>query len=78
MTTIFAADSSAGSTLWNGDCENLLEPLQTCCNFNSPPFFVAELASTTSADVDARLCLDGNAGLGPEALFIESIKLYVQ
>ena len=70
---------SAGTILWDGDCEAFPPgPFQTCCNFNSPPFFVADLASTTSADVDARLCLDGNAGIFSEALSVESIKLYVQ
>ena len=74
----FCGIASPGAIIWNGDCDFSPGPLQTCCNFNSPPFFVAELSSTTNADVDARLCLDGNAGLFPEEIFVESIKLYVQ
>ena len=72
-------DSAGVNIIWDGGCEAFLPgPFQTCCNFNSPPFFVAELATTTSADVDARLCLDGTAGQGDDALLVESIKLYVQ
>ena len=75
------ADSvtDAGTVIWDGTCDvSPVEFFQSCCDFNSPPFFVAELASTTSADVDARLCLDGNAGVFSETLSVESIKLYVQ
>ena len=75
-----AADSEAEKTLWAGDCGTLETDAPECCNVNGPPFFVSTLTSPTSANVDARLCLDGNAGLEglAEALFIQRMELYVQ
>ena len=72
------ADSGGGKTLWAGDCGDLETVLPACCNFNNSPFFAAELGSTTTVNVDARLCLDGNGGTIPEGLLIESMELYVQ
>ena len=65
-----AADFAAEKTLWAGDCGTLETDVPECCNVNGPPFFVSTLTSPTNANVDARLCLDGNANLegGAEAL----------
>ena len=71
------ADSVAEKTLWAGDCGELETDVPECCNVNGPPFFVSTLTSLTSANVDARLCLDGNAGSISEDLFIQRMELYV-
>ena len=45
-----------------------------CCSFNNPPYFVKQLPSSTSDDIEARLCLlNGN-----EDSPIEFIELYVK
>ena len=71
------ADSVAEKTLWAGDCGTLETDVPECCNVNGPPFFVSTLTSPTSANVDARLCLDGNDAEVAEALFIQRMELYV-
>ena len=71
------AGTAAGKTIWDGDCGIFEIALPECCNVNGPPFFVSTLTSPTSANVDARLCLDGNAGIAAEALFIQRMELYV-
>ena len=41
--------------LWDGEgCG----PFNTCCQFNSPPWFQTTLPQTTSDDIELRLCLD--------------------
>ena len=41
--------------LWDGQgCGRL----NTCCSFNSPPWFMKELPSSTSDDIEMRLCSD--------------------
>ena len=43
--------------LWDGQgCGRL----NTCCSFNSPPWFVKELPSSTSDDIEMRLCADSS------------------
>ena len=71
------AGTAAEKTIWDGDCGTLETDAPECCNVNGPPFFVSTLTSPTSANVDARLCLDGNAGFEAEALFIQRMELYV-
>ena len=56
--------------LWDGDgC--IVDPSNTCCSFNNPPYFTKQLPSPTTDDIEARLCSDlfGNP--------IEFIELYV-
>ena len=39
--------------LWDGDgCGEF----NTCCSWNSPPWFMKQLSSTTSDDIEMRLC----------------------
>ena len=59
--------------LWDGQgCGQL----NTCCSFNNPPWFMKELASSTSDDIEMRLCADQLRN--NEDINFESIELYVQ
>ena len=59
--------------LWDGQgCG----PLSTCCSFNNPPWFMKELPSSTSDDIEMRLC--ANEARSNEDINIESVELYVQ
>ena len=59
--------------LWDGqDCG-----LHTnCCSFNSPPWFSFQLPTSTTDDVEARICLD--EGVANEDLTIGLLEIYVQ
>ena len=61
--------------LWDG--KNCLAS-STCCTKNNPPYFVKELSSPTSGNIEARLCT-GQYGdtFFPEA-FVAEMELYVQ
>ena len=57
--------------LWDGKgCG----PTNTCCSFNHPPWFVKNLPSPTTDDVEMRLCGPDTSGTTP----IELVELYVQ
>ena len=59
--------------LWDGQgCGRL----NTCCSFNSPPWFMKELPSSTSDDIEMRLCANGLRS--EEDINVEVIELYVQ
>ena len=59
--------------LWDGQgCGRL----NTCCSFNSPPWFMKELPSSTSDDIEMRLCT--NSPRSNEDINVEVIELYVQ
>ena len=59
--------------LWDGQgCGRL----STCCSFNSPPWFMKELPSSTSDDIEMRLCADSPRT--DEDITFESVELYVQ
>ena len=47
-----------------------------CCNLNSPPWFIAELNSSTSDDIELRLCMDQPEH--DEDVAIEEWEIYVQ
>ena len=60
-----------GDPLWDGQgCG----PTNTCCSFNTPPWFTKELPSPTTDDVEMRLCKPNSDGSTP----IEIVELYVQ
>ena len=60
-------------TLWDGHgCGRL----NTCCSFNNPPWFMKELPSSTSDDIEMRLCTDQSRG--DEDINFETVELYVQ
>ena len=57
--------------LWDGEgCG----PTSTCCSFNNPPWFVKDLPSATTDDIEMRLCRGNSYGSTP----IEVVDLYVQ
>ena len=59
--------------LWDGQgCGRL----NTCCSLNNPPWFMKELPSSTSDDIEMRLC--ANEWRGAEDVPVEVIELYVQ
>ena len=58
--------------LWDGQgCG----PLNTCCTFNTPPWFMKQLPSPTTDDIEMRLCTD--QGGSDEDFPLETIELYV-
>ena len=59
--------------LWDGQgCGQL----NTCCSFNNPPWFMKELPSSTSDDIEMRLCADGSRS--NEDINFETVEIYVQ
>ena len=58
--------------LWDGKgCGRL----NTCCSFNNPPWFMKNLPSSTSDDIEMRLCADQNRW--DEDISFETVDLYV-
>ena len=58
--------------LWDGQgCG----PLNTCCTFNTPPWFMKQLPSSTTDDIEMRLCCDQPRS--DEDVPVETIALYV-
>ena len=49
--------------------------LNTCCSFNNPPWFMKNLPSSTSDDIEMRLCADQNRS--DEDISFETVDLYV-
>ena len=57
--------------LWDGlDC-----PTNNCCEFNSPPWFSAELTALTTDDIEVRLCCDQDTT--DENILVQFLELYV-
>ena len=48
----------------------------TCCSFNNPPWFMKQLSSSTSDDLELRVCRDQERS--DEDVSIKSVELYVQ
>ena len=58
--------------LWDGaGCG----PANTCCSLNNPPWFFKQLQSSTSEDIEMRVCC--NQDRSDEDLQIEQIEIYV-
>ena len=57
--------------LWDG--QNCISS-STCCSFNTPPYFVKQLPTSTTDDIEARLCW-WEVGEDPP---VELMELYVQ
>ena len=53
-------------------------PNSQCCSFNSPPWFIAELPSPTTDDIEVRICADDAGGTAHEDTPIELMELYVK
>ena len=64
--------------LWDGTGCSL--PGNTCCTFNSPPYFSIQLPSPTTNNIDGRLCGYENLNNGGSAAdtFITLLELYVK
>ena len=59
--------------LWDGQgCG----PYNTCCSWNSPPWFMKQLSSPTTDNIEMRLCANENRN--NEDITFESVELYVQ
>ena len=59
--------------LWDGQgCG----PDSTCCSYNNPPWFFRRLASSTSDDLEMRVCR--NSGIANENIPFEVVELYVR
>ena len=59
--------------LWDGaGCG----PLNTCCSFNTPPWFHKQLPQPTTDDIEMRVCRDQWSG--DEDVAIETIDIYIQ
>ena len=62
-----------GDPLWDGQgCG----PTSSCCTFNSPPWFNLQLSSTTTDDIEVRIC--GDQAIGDEDTPIQLMELYVK
>ena len=61
--------------LWDGaGCG----PLNTCCSFNTPPWFYKQLPRPTTDNIEMRVCTDTNSDDTNENVAIEIIDMYVQ
>ena len=59
--------------LWDG--EDCLAN-STCCSFNGPPYFIKEMGTATTDDIEARLCSVSLQSVSDIA--VEFLELYVQ
>ena len=63
----------SNDTLWDGeDCL----PSSTCCSQHNPPYFIKQLPTPTTDDIEARVCLFYDYTNGNIA--VELVELYVQ
>ncbi len=63
--------SSDSRALWTGeDCET------SCCGYNTPPFSVRDLPSSTTDDIDVHICSDVVVVI--DNVLVESVELLVQ
>ena len=59
--------------LWDGeDCL----PSSTCCSLHNPPYFVKQLPTSTTDDIEARICVDD--AIHATNIAVELVELYVQ
>ena len=67
-STFFSTD-----TLWDGeDCL----PSSMCCSQHNPPYFIKQLPTPTTDDIEARVCLHNPSSYANIA--VELVELYVQ
>ena len=67
----------SNDTLWDGeDCL----PSSTCCSQRDPPYFIKQLATPTTDDIEARICLHDRSIYGyiSADIAVELVELYVQ
>ena len=72
------APRSGDRQLWTGVCDDITGDADSlaACSFNDPPFFTATLASPTTNDIDANICVSGRTS--DEIVFVESMSLFIQ
>ena len=59
--------------LWDGaGCG----PANTCCSLNNPPWFLKQLPSTTTGNLEMRICRDQISTT--EDILVETIELFIQ
>ena len=59
--------------LWDGeDCL----PSSTCCSLHNPPYFVKQLPTSTTDNIEARICVDD--AIQYTNIAVELVELYVQ
>ena len=65
-----------GDPLWDGQgCG----PTSSCCTFNSPPWFNVQLPSSTTDDIEVRICfISGATGANGNDSPIQLVELYVK
>ena len=70
----FVADTFYGDNpLWDGSgCGST----STCCSLNTPPWFLKELSSSISDDIEMRVCSDETRD--NEDIAMSSVEIYVQ
>ena len=60
--------------LWDGaGCG----PQNTCCSFNTPPWFYKQLPQPTTDDIEMRVCTSGDP-IGNEDVAIEIVEIYIR
>lgn len=65
--------NNANGFVWDGEeCTQALP----CCNFNTPPWFRADLMSSSSDDIEVRICADQDNH--DEDIAVQLLELYVQ
>ena len=63
----------SNDTLWDGeDCLSS----STCCSLHNPPYFVKQLPTSTTDDIEARICVDDP--ILDTNIAVEQVELYVQ
>ena len=61
-------------TLWDG--EGCSAPTNTCCDFNTPPWFYRELPRPSTDDIEVRVCRD--EGRHDEDVALTMIDIYIR
>jgi len=62
--------------LWDGEGCSL--PGNTCCSFNSPPYFTTRLQAPTSDNLEGRLCGYESRNSGQAGTLIQLLEVYVK
>ena len=69
----YFCDTGSTSPLWDGaGCG----PANTCCTLNNPPWFLKQLPSNTTDDIEMRMCSDESPS--NEGTRLEILELYIR
>lgn len=75
-TVSFSTFSFYSEVLWDGEGCSLRG--NTCCSFNSPPYFTTRLQAPTSDSIEGRLCGYESRNSGRAGTLIRLLELYVK